>query len=330
MLFLLFFKDLFVNLSLKQIYAFFVQEGMKSELRSKKQVDHFLAAKRKVYKKLKVTEKKFFDKEALTNPYADTRILHGDESQKIINIMVGIDIGVSEILLAQELVRQGTSIDLVLSHHPSGLGLAGLYDVMLLQADVLENLGIEDSIAQRLMKTRVDEVARSVHGANHNRVLDAARILNIPFMCCHTPADNHVAKYLQKTFDAKKPKTLKNVVNLLLKEPEYRQAQQILAGPKIVGGKPDDLAGKIFVDMTGGTSGSKEAFARLSQIGIKTQVAMHASEAAYKKMKAEHIALIVAGHIASDNLGMNLILDKLCKKGNINIFECSGFRRFKR
>ena len=45
---------------------------------------------------------------------------------------------------------------------------------------------------------------------------------------------------------------------------------------------------------------------------------------------AELIDVVVAGHIASDNLGINLLLDKLNKKTKLRIYECSGFRRVKR
>jgi len=149
-------------------------------------------------------------------------------------------------------------------------------------------------------------------------------------MCCHTPADNHVVKYLQNLVDKKKPKTLRNVIELLLREPEYKDSAKAKVGPNILIGKPEDKAGKIIVDMTGGTEGSKELFGRLSQSGVDTILCMHLSEEHYRKIRSEHINVINAGHIASDNLGVNLILDKLQKKDSIEILECSGFRRFKR
>ena len=82
--------------------------------------------------------------------------------------------------------------------------------------------------------------------------------------------------------------------------------------------------------MTGGTEGSKDIFARLSQVGIQTLLGMHYSQEHFQKIKAEHIGVVNAGHIASDNLGMNLILDRLSKKEKFEIVECSGFRRVKR
>ena len=47
-----------------------------------------------------------------------------------------------------------------------------------------------------------------------------------------------------------------------------------------------------------------------------------------KKAQEEHMNVIIAGHIASDNLGLNLVLDTLEKKDKFKILPCSGFRRF--
>jgi hypothetical protein len=40
--------------------------------------------------------------------------------------------------------------------------------------------------------------------------------------------------------------------------------------------------------------------------------------------------VVIAGHIASDNLGLNLLLDAVEKHGAFEVLECSGFRRVKR
>jgi putative NIF3 family GTP cyclohydrolase 1 type 2 len=315
-------------LKLKDIYQLFVNEGIKTDLRNKKQLGAYLLQRRKAYQVSRY--KKFFDREDLTNPFSDTRILYGAPQKEIKRILVGIDMEVGEILLADRLREMGCEIDLVLAHHPEGIALAALDEVMHLQTDVLENLGLRPEIAKDLMEKRIKEVSRKLHGHNHTRIVDAAKLMGIPFMCCHTPSDNHVAQYLQKLMDRKKPKTLKAIVDLLMQEPEYQDAVINKAGPQILIGKPETKAGRIIVDMTGGTEGSKDVFARLSQLGVNTLLGMHLSEQHYLKIKSEHMHVIIAGHIASDNLGMNLLLDKLERKSDIEVIECSGFRRVKR
>jgi len=59
-------------------------------------------------------------------------------------------------------------------------------------------------------------------------------------------------------------------------------------------------------------------------------VAMHLSEEHFKQAKGEHINVVIAGHIASDNLGLNLILDQIEKVEELKIINCSGFVRIRR
>ncbi len=205
-------------MTLKEIYEVFIQSGVRADLRGPKQVQKYLLEKKKEYKNLDPALRKFFDKECLKNPYADSRILHGDPEKQIKRILVGIDIDVGELLLADQLAQRGEGFDLVLSHHPVGVALAGLYDVMNLQTDLLVDQGIKENIARDLMSKRIGEVARSVHSSNHGRAVDAARLLNIPLMCCHTPADNHVARYLKKLVNTKKAKTLEALLGFLIIE----------------------------------------------------------------------------------------------------------------
>ncbi len=122
--------------------------------------------------------------------------------------MVGIDIGGGELLTAYLLNEKGAGIDLVMSHHPAGRALSGLHNVMHVQANILHRLGIDMDIARSLMKSRIEEVARKFLSRNHERPVDIARLLNIPFMCAHTPVDNHVAHFLTRLFDRRKPKRI--------------------------------------------------------------------------------------------------------------------------
>src|SRR3989338_1460418 len=275
---------------------------MTTDARSRPQIRKHLSSIKKRFRKLGKFQKKLFDKEGFVNPYADTRILCGDSKKDIKRILIGIDIEVGEVLLADRLARYGKPIDLILAHHPEGKALAGLDEVMGLQADILHQLGIDYSVAKDLMDKRVKEVARRLHAANHTRSVDAARLLNFPLMCCHTPSDNHVAQYLQNMMDQKKPKTLSAAMDILLREPEYRDATANKAGPTILIGKNKDKTGKIVVDMTGGTEGSKEIFGRISQAGVKTLLCMHLSEDHFNKIQKEYINVIIDGHIDSDNL----------------------------
>lgn len=319
-------------MKLKEFYDIAIAIGRENDPRGKEIVAKDLQARKREFDLLKEDEKEFFDQEVLENPYSDSRILNGTGLEDIRNILVGIDIEVGEVLLCERLREKGTKIDLMLSHHPGGRAYANLYDVMHIQSDILHRFGVSISTAEDLMDGRIREVERKLMPVNHTRAVDAARLLGTPFLCLHTPADNMVATYLQRTLDEKEPYTVAEVMDILKAIPEYREAGRNGSGPKMLLGSGTRKAGKIFVDMTGGTEGSKEIFPSIASGGVNTIVAMHLSEEHRKEAEKNHLNVLIAGHISSDNLGMNLLLDEVMKStGNsFAIHECSGFRRFSR
>jgi len=317
-------------MKLKTIYRAAYEKGMKEDQRPAAAVKDVLKKARKDMRAAKGADKDAFDEESLRNPYADTRILNGSGEEEIKTVMVGIDIDVAEILLADRLREKGVKVDLVVSHHPSGRAYAHLHKVMDIQPKLWEKYGLAENVALGIMKDRRAQVERGVAPANHHRAADAARLLGIPMMCVHTAADNCVASFLQRLCDRRKPKKLRNVLNLLKSLPEYRKGMIDGAGPNILIGKEDSDAGKIFVDMTGGTSGPDKMFARLSQAGVKTIIGMHCKESGFKVASSEFINYVIAGHISSDNVGMNIIFDAVEKKGKLDFIECSGFKRIRR
>lgn len=317
-------------MKIKELYKRIVEIGMKNDPRPKSKLHEIIRNNRKNYRTLKGMKKEVFDKDSLFNPYADTRILYGSPDTDIKRVMVGIDIDGIELLVADRLNRIKDTVDLVISHHPGGRGLSELHKVMELQGDQLKRLGIHTEVADELMEERMAEVSRGLHSKNVMRSIDIARILNMPYMCAHTAADNMVNRFLQKFFDKKRPKSVKEIVELLEGIYEYREGCKNGFGPQIFIGKKEKPAGRIFVDMTGGTEGSKRVFARLSQAGIGTLVCMHLSEEHFKHAKTEHINVVVAGHIPSDSIGLNLLLDELIKKEELDLIPCSGFIRHSR
>ncbi len=319
-------------MKLRDFYNKAIETGLENDPRGKEIVLKDLNSRRNEFDSLKEEEKAFFDKENLTNPYSDSRILNGTGEEEVRSILVGIDMEVAEILLLDRLRGKGTDIDIAVAHHPGGKAYANLYDVMRIQSDILHKFGVPISTAEDLMDGRIKEVERKLMPVNHTRAVDAARLLDVPLVCFHTPADNMVATHLQKTFDEKKPYSIADVMDLLKSFPEYKEAARLGTGPKILIGSKTRKAGRIFVDMTGGTEGSKDIFESMASSGINTIVAMHLSEEHRKEAEKNHLNVVIAGHISSDTLGMNLLLDELMKSGGalLTVYECSGFKRFSR
>ncbi len=317
-------------MKLQEFFECAIRAGMGADPRGRAAAQQDLQETKRIFDELKEEDRASFDPDRLTNPYADSRILHGNPEHEVRKLLVGIDIETPELLLADRLREKGAAVDLVLGHHPEGRAYASFYEVMHIQADILNRFGVPINVAESQLDGRMKEVARSVLPSNHSRPVDAARLLGIPYACIHTPADNLVASHLQSLFEREQPPKLKNVLRLLKEIPEYREAAKINAGPRTFVGSDDQRPGKIFVDMTGGTSGSKDTIERLSQSGVGTLVCMHMSEDHRKEAEKHHLRVVIAGHIASDNLGLNLLLDAVGRHGPLEVLECSGFRRVTR
>ena len=316
-------------MKLAEIYRIAIETGRAADPRGAERVEKDLARARKEFDELKEKDKEFFDRERLENPYADTRILHGALDAEVRSLLVGIDMETGELVLADRL-RERRGLDLVLTHHPEGRALAKLGDVMGMQADILYQMGVPIATAEGILSERIREVSRRLLPVNHTRAVDAARLLDIPFMCVHTPGDNLVTSFLQKLLDERRPETVGEVVDLLLEIPEYRHGASLGVGPKVVAGAAHNRAGRAMIDMTGGTEGSKESFEKLSRTEVGTVVCMHLSEDHVKEAEKNHVNAVIAGHIASDNLGINLLLDELERHEPLEILEASGFKRFRR
>lgn len=316
-------------MKIKEIYKLAVSMGIEKDVRGPEGVARLLEKRREEFNRLEDKERPFFDEDGLFNPFSDTRILYGDPEIEVEALLCGIDMETPEIILADRLREKGSRIDLVVAHHPEGKAQAGLYGVMDLQADMLFRAGIPINVAESILSSRISEVERGILPLNHQRAVDAARLLDMPFMCIHTAADNLVNDFLQRRFDESDPLTLQEVVDSLLVLEEYSRARMVKAGPRIVTGDKKKRTGRILVDMTGGTSGSADAYEKMEMAGVGTVVCMHIQEKHREMAKKHNVNVVVAGHMASDSLGLNLFLDVLEEQG-ITVIPAAGLIRVKR
>lgn len=314
---------------LREIYRHCVEKGMAEDARTAEELQRVMDAARTAYDKLDTDEREFFDTERFANPYADTRIAWGDPELEVHGLITGVDMQVGEVLLADRLREKGERIDLILAHHPEGPGFANLDQVMYMQADLWHAQGVRLGAADALIAPRADEIRRRLSPHNHYQAVDAARLLGFASMSCHTPADNCVNAFVQRHLDEQQPRTLEDVVKSLRRIPEYADGARKGYGPEIVLGSESRRAGRMVADMTGGTEGPVGALERLSAAGVDTLVGMHYSEEHRKRAEELNIALVVAGHISSDTLGMNLVLDGIEAAG-VSIACTSGIVRVSR
>lgn len=243
------------------------------------------------------------------------------EGSNIKKVLIGVDMETPELILGKEL-----GVDLVISHHPnSDSQRVDFHNVMDIQIDKMVEYGVPINRAQKALAKRKDEVALGTHVSNYDRSSSAARLLEIPFMNIHLPADiigeNSTQKYLDD-FTADKPKaTCGDIIKALKDLDIYKDA---IAGPVMRVGSESSYAGKVVVLFAGGTNGGADVYKSYFDAGVGTIVCMHVPDGVRKAVVEQNIGnVIVAGHMASDSIGLNKIIDALTKKG-LDVKKMSG------
>lgn len=230
--------------------------------------------------------------------------VEGDDIKKV---LIGIDMDTPELLLARDL-----GYDCVVSHHPKAEGsVVNFSKVMDVQIDRMMEFGIPINKAQKALRKKQASVELGGHVANYDRASSAARLLNMPYMNIHVPADIVTEAIVQNHLDEKfidnPKKTLGDVIDSLNEMDVYKTA---LANPVIRVGAKNDYAGKIAVLMAGGTNGGTDVLKAYFEAGVGTIVCMHVPEDVKKAITEQNIGnIIVAGHMASDTIGLLKIVE---------------------
>jgi len=136
-------------------------------------------------------------------------------------------------------------------------------------------------------------------------------------------------KFVQGMMDKERPEKVSDIIDLLTEMPEYEQAMRLNNHPEVFVGERGRKAGRVLVKYAGGTAGPKEMYEALGKAGVGTIVCMHVPESHLEEAKRAHINVIVAGHMASDSVGLNLLADKYEELG-VKVTTFSGMIRAKR
>jgi len=241
------------------------------------------------------------------------------EGSNIKKVLMGVDMDTAELMLAKEL-----GYDLVVTHHPRNTNI-DMLKVMDRHIHKLEELGMPRNKSQKLLAERKDELSYGQHVSNSRRSASAAKLLNMPFMSLHTPADiiseRVVQEFLNKKFANKPETTVQDVVEALEEITEYKNSAR---KPVIrVGGK-ESYAGKIYVLMSGLTGPGSEVTQAYFEAGVGTLILMHIPEKDVKAVKEQKVGnVVVAGHMSSDSIGLNAIARKWAESG-VEVTMMSG------
>jgi len=319
-------------MKLEQFFRKAVDLGVQYDPRGKASIAKLLKKESEKMKKLEVKDRDFYDEERTWNPFPDCRIINGSGGEEFNRIMVGIDIETPELLLIDRLREKGKKIDGALIHHPEGRALADLEKIMPLQIDLLASVGVPENHAEGLLHDRMDRIWRSIHADNLFRTERAAELLNIPAVCCHTITDNMVWTFMTKHICSKKYDNLGEIVSAIMEIPEYRMYGKKGNPAIIVSGNKNSRPGKVYAtEFTGGTNGPEQFFEAKARAGVGTVLSMHVTEKSLEEAKKHHINIIQCSHMASDSLGVNLMLDAIKKMNpKLEVLPASGFVRVER
>jgi putative NIF3 family GTP cyclohydrolase 1 type 2 len=312
-------------MKLNDLFRRAIEAGIDADPRGRTGVQEALEREKKEYDALSERDKQWFNTDRLWNPFTDTNLFNGDHDTDVKRIAVGVDCDNSELLLIHELNRMGRGIDALVAHHPAGRNM-DFHRVMGVQVDMLEEWGIPITKAEALMNARMAEVHRGILPSNTRRHITTAQLLNVPFMSLHSPADVLVQGHVQRTVDAAKPRTVGDVIDLLTDSyEEYLTARKMQEAMDIFAGAKKNRCGKVVVKMAGGTQGPTAQFEAMAAAGIGTVVCMHLRDDAVKEAEKHNINVLVAGHMASDSIGLNLLIAAVDPAGELDVLPISGF-----
>ena len=319
-------------MKLQQLFDTAIQAAIEADPRSKKEIEKALKRVEERHKRIEGKEKEHIDHEAKKNPYLDSRIIYGTGKEEVKHLVVGVDIETPELLLAHELKKSGTKIDAMMLHHPEGRGLADLEKVMSVQIDVLAGCGVPVNRAEGALRPKTDRIWRVIHADNLFRTEQAAKLLKIPIFNCHSISDHMVWRFMENEICKKKFDSIKDILDALLGIPEFAEYARKGNPPIVVNGRKESRPGKIFAtEFTGGTNGPEDLIKLQAEAGVGTILSMHATDKTLEVAKEHHVNIIQCSHMASDDIGLNLLIDMWQKKGaKLNILPISGFVRVDR
>jgi putative NIF3 family GTP cyclohydrolase 1 type 2 len=240
-------------------------------------------------------------------------------------VFVGIDVDLSELLLARELGADG-----VIAHHPIGSrARLGLPTVIERHEAQMRAEGIPAELAHEMMEARRRPVAHGLHTTNYDRVVDAARQLRIPTMNIHLAADiigrQYFIDFVGRVVDGRAT-TVGGLIGELKTIPEMEASP---VQPELWLGKAENPVGRWIVQMAAGTNGGAPVYRTYYEHGIHTILAMHIDDRDLRELEPlQHRGanLVVTGHMPSDSIGMTRVIDALEQQG-LEVIVGSGVIR---
>lgn len=244
--------------------------------------------------------------------------------ENITRVLAGIDMGTAELMLAREL-----GYDCVARHHNLVPRLGHLGELVAEDhyKKMVEN-GVPVNVAQKAVERRKKETEYMFHATNFSSASQCAALINMPFVGLHTPADllgeRVVEAKLREVYESIDNPTVGDLFDAIMCIREFNEAPDGQR-PAIWVGERSSYAGKSIVEFAGGLAAEIDELKALIDAGVGTFVSMHMDTSIVKALQEDNRCnVIVCGHMASDSIGMNIILDAWEREGNIETTRIGG------
>ncbi len=244
--------------------------------------------------------------------------------QGLRRVLMGVDIGAAELLLARQL-----GVDGVIAHHPAGSTATLRFPRVLgRQVEFMVEAGVPAEEARNVVQPAISRGMLRAQAANFDHTPSAARLLGMPFLNVHLPLDEVGRRIMVEAIErhteslGREP-TVADIVDALSTIPEIRDAP---TGVMVPVGRLDRPAGRVVVFHGAGTNGGFPVAQALARAGVGTVIYIHvAAEEAdrLRALKLDTFSLVVSGHIASDLIGINLFVAELERRG-VEVIRMSG------
>jgi hypothetical protein len=228
-------------------------------------------------------------------------------------LLVGIDIGGGELLLARE---QG--FDGVIAHHPAGgRATVHFHRVLRRHAELMEEAGVPPEEAREAVEALSIPQETARHAANYDRIPAFARFLRLPFLNIHQPWDEMGRQRMVGALKAcDEDATVEDGVAALHALPEFGVAETDIV---LRLGDAAHPLGRWAVAHGAGTNGGFPVAKAYFSHGVDTLVYIHILPADLQRLREdpalEGKTLMVTGHIASDSLGITPYIQRLREEG---------------
>ena len=234
-------------------------------------------------------------------------------------VMIGIDIGPAELMLARQL-----GYDCVIAHHPAG-AVPDRFSVYRRHALQMTAFGVPSEEAERIVDARRAQIEAAGSVENYDRAPSVARLLGMPFLNIHNPWDELGRRRMQEVVDAHladhPAATVGSVAAALGQMAEFRAAATRI---EIRAGSAETPAGRTVVSHGAYTNGGYAVASACLRHGAGTVTCIHFPVEDGARIQGEGSGnLIVSGHIASDTVGITPFIAELRRRG-LEVTPISG------